>query len=95
MTVIVFATKILADTILREIAATPWGSVWVWYDPDQTTNTVQYNQGADGRCAIAHPFNEMDADWLEAYMDGWLVAGTVQIRDALPEDWQVLPEREG
>ena len=92
MTVIIFASKLLADTILREIAATPAitegiGPVWCWYNPDYPDNDVQYNQSSDGRCAIAHPWGEVDRDWLAAYMDEWVVSGEVVITDRLPEDW--------
>lgn len=92
MTVIVFATKTLADSILKEIAASPFGLVWVWFDPDRETNQVQYNEGADGRCMIAHPFAEDDRDWLEAYMAEWIAEGRVQVLDGMPEDWQHTSE---
>lgn len=90
MTVLVFKDKITADTELKEIAATPnieggIGSVWVWHQPDGTANDIQYCTGADGRCAIAHPWSQVERDWLEAWFNG--VAG-VQILDALPVDWQ-------
>ena len=92
-TVIVFQTKALADQICQEIATTPGieggiGPVWVWYDPDTPENDVQYAIGADGRCAISHPWSEIDRDWLEAYMDEWIQVGQVQILDALPDDWK-------
>jgi hypothetical protein len=92
-TVIVFQNKSLADTILKEIAATPaieggTGAVWCWYDPDSDANAVQYAQSADGRCAVAHHWSEIDRDWLEAYLAEWTAVGTVQILDALPADWQ-------
>lgn len=87
MTVIVFATKALADSILKEVAATPFGLVWVFFEPENPTNTVQYNEGADGRCMIAHPFSEEDRTWLEAYMAEWIADGRVKVLGEMPEDW--------
>ena len=87
MTHIVFASRELANTILREVAATPFGSVWVFFEPDNPANSVAYNEGADGRCMIAHPFSEEDRDWLEAYMAEWIATGQVQVLDRQPEDW--------
>lgn len=84
-TVITFANKSLADSVLNEIAATPYESVWVWYDPDQPTNVIRYVTSTDGRCAIAHHWGEQDRAWLEAYLDG--MAG-VTIGDELPKDWR-------
>jgi len=90
-TVLVFRDKATADVILHEIAVTPFGLVWVWFDPDDpATNRVQYAQGADGRCAIAHPWSEVDRDWLEAYLADWVASGDVRVLDALPEDWPYL-----
>ena len=85
MTVIVFADKTTADAACKEITATPYGSVWCWYDPDQAANAVQYAQSADGRCAIAHRFEEQDRAWLEVYLAG--MTG-VQVLNSLPTDWQ-------
>lgn len=91
--VIVFQTKALADTILNEICATPQleggvGAVIVWWRPENGENTCQYNQGADGRCAISHPWAEVDCDWLQAYMAEWIADGRVWVGDKLPDDWQ-------
>jgi hypothetical protein len=93
MTHLIFSSKTIADTICQEIAATPdieGGSApcWLWFDPDAPTNQVQYAQGADGRCAVAHPFNAVDRAWLETYCDSWITAGQMQILDALPANWQ-------
>lgn len=85
MTVLVFKDKTTADTVLKEIAATPFGQVWAWYDPDRAENAIQYAQSTDGRCAVAHPFSEEDGAWLKVYLGG--MAG-VQVLDALPSDWR-------
>lgn len=90
MTVIVFSDKTKADAVCNEIAATPYGLVWCWYDPDRPENAVQYAQSADGRCAIVHPFEEQDQAWLEVYLDG--MAG-VRILNVLPADWQYPTEQ--
>lgn len=92
MTYIVFANRTLADSVLKEIAASPFGQVWVFYDPEQPTNAVTYNEGADGRCMIAHPFSDEDRDWLEAYMATWIATGEVQVLDTIPADWQYPQE---
>jgi hypothetical protein len=84
---IIFKTRQIADAITKEIAATPNDLVWVWFNPDDSTNDVQYNEGADGRCLVDHPWSEEDRDWLEAYLDGWVQAGTVHLLDAMPADW--------
>lgn len=89
MTVLAFDSKTRADAVLKEVAATPDGGVWVWFDPDSNENIVHYAVGIDGRCATAHHFDEIDRDWLEAYLEG--MAG-VQVLDALPADWQYPQE---
>lgn len=90
MVVIVFPDRATADAALREIAATPdleggTGPVWVWFDPDADTNQVTYAASVDGRVAIAHPWSEVDEDWLAAYLADWT---DVVVTDALPADWQ-------
>jgi hypothetical protein len=86
---IVFPDRATADTVLREVAATPdieggVGPVWVWYDPDLDTNVVGYAEGADGRCMIAHHWMEVDRAWIEAYLAAW---PEVEVLDAAPDDW--------
>ena len=80
-----FQTKVEADAIIQELAVTPFGSVWLWKEPEANVNQIQYTQDATGRCAIAHSFSEEDRDWIEAYLDSMT---KVQILDALPGDWQ-------
>jgi hypothetical protein len=92
-TVIVFQTQSLADSILDEIAVMPVleggnGPVWVYHLPSASTNNIAYNKSQDGRVLIAHPWSEVDRDWLEAYMSEWISAGRVQVLDAIPADWQ-------
>lgn len=82
---IVFEDKTKADAILKEIAVTPFGMVWVWYDPDIEINQIQYITSSDGRCAICYSFTEEDKLWLEIYLDG--ITG-IQILNVLPDDWQ-------
>ena len=89
MTVIVFPDRATADAVCKEIAATPAieegvGPVFLWFDPDAATNTVQYAQDATGRCAVAHPWSAADRAWLEAYLAAW---PSVTVGDALPVDW--------
>lgn len=84
---IVFQDKAKADTLLNEIAVTPFGMVWCWYDPDMETNQIQYVYSSDGRCVVCHNFSEEDRAWLEIYLDG--IIG-VQITDSLPSDWRVI-----
>lgn len=86
-TVLVFSNKTDADSYLKEITNTPFGGVWVWYDPDSTDNAISYNQASDGRCAIAHYFSEEDRAWLEIYLEG-----KAQVLDELPSDWQAPAE---
>lgn len=90
MTVIlVFENKAKADTLIKEIAVTPFGSVWVWFNPESEANDIQYaTNEVDERYAVCHNFSEEDADWLEAYLQG--VAG-VEILDALPDNWYAQP----
>lgn len=97
MATVVFQSTSLADTILHEICATPnleggVGAVIVWWEPENGVNAVCYSIGADGRCLVAHPWKEVDVDWLEAYMNEWIQAGTVQILDSVPADWQYPQE---
>lgn len=52
--------------------------------------------GADGRCAIAHPFSEADIAAIKAVSDAWVAehGGSVTYLDSgLPDDWQ-WPEME-
>jgi hypothetical protein len=87
---LVFPDRATADAVLREIAATPdledgIGPVWVWYDPDAAANVVGYAEGADGRCMIAHPWSDVDGDWLEGYLRAW---PNVLVLGAVPGDWK-------
>lgn len=87
---IVFPDRATADAVLKEISATPdvdggIGPVWVWFDPDSDANVVAYAEGEDGRCAIAHPWSEIERAWLEAYLAAW---PAVEVLDRLPKDWQ-------
>ncbi|MCM1564935.1 MAG: hypothetical protein NC238_03065 [Dehalobacter sp.] len=86
-TVIVFPSKTDADTYLQEVAVTPEGGVWTWYDPDSSNNAIQYNQSTDGRCAVAHNFSESDRAWLEIYLED-----KAQFYNELPSDWQYREE---
>lgn len=45
---------------------------------------IAYNNEADGRIAIEHPWSQDDIDWLQEYLDG----ESVTFYDNLPEDWQ-------
>ena len=91
--VLVFQSRAIADTVLKEIAATPEvdngiGPVWVWYPPDGERNDVSYAHSDDGRAAIAHPWSEVNREWLAAYCAEWIAAGEMQITAALPGDWK-------
>lgn len=96
MATIVFPTRQVADEILREIAATPAieggiGPVWVWFNPDADMNDISYATDASGRCAIAHPWTEVDIAWLTAYITGDSAPLTWQetrFMDVLPPNWQ-------
>lgn len=104
---IVFANKATADAILKEICRTPGPAIledaseacWLWASPEANINQVSYATDATGRCAIAHPFNEVTEDWLRSYIADWLAdnakpAGDVVFLDAgLPANWvnPVLP----
>lgn len=88
---LVFPDRATADAVLREVAATPdleggIGPVWVWYDPDADTNVVSYDEAADGRCMLAHPWSEVGRDWWQAYVGAAWPA--VQVLSAPPKDWQ-------
>ena len=91
-TVIVFKDKATADLVAKEIAATPFGGVWLWYQPEEDRNEIVYLQGADGRCAMCHPFSESDRAWLEVYLEEFIASGDVQILDAVPADWRYPAE---
>lgn len=91
--VLVFKSRAIADTVLKEIAVTPEvengiGPVWVWYPPDGERNDVSYTHSDDGRAAIAHPWSEVDREWLAAYCAEWITAGDMSIAAALPGDWK-------
>lgn len=86
--IIVFADKATADAQLRNIAETP-GGVWVYVNPDNQGNDVQYAMGADGRCAIAHEFGAEDIAYLTERLKNML---GIQLLDALPEDWKYPTE---
>lgn len=91
--VVVFPTKAKAKELLKEIAVTPFGAVILWagesnpaFAFDATESIVGMLEGADGRCAVSHPFGEDDAEWLRIYL-----AGQAEVLDGLPGDW-VYPE---
>jgi hypothetical protein len=83
-TCLVFQTKTIADAVSKEIAATPFGAVWTWYDPDGDVNMVQYLVAGDGRCAMLHDFEDLDREWLDIYLEGYQ---GVTVLNALPSDW--------
>lgn len=45
-------------------------------------------EGADGRCAVGHPFSESDIGWLEAYLDTQIASGDVALSEVMPSDWK-------
>jgi hypothetical protein len=58
--IIVAKTKALMDAVLKELGAV---GCLLWWDPEAAANGIHYNLGADGRCAIAHPWTE--EEWLQ------------------------------
>jgi hypothetical protein len=79
--VLVFTNRASYDAIKADIVATP--------DIEGGIGPVLFGQplvGADGRCAISHPWSEVDGDWLTAYTSG--ENPPMQILTKLPTDWQ-------
>jgi len=97
--VITFSDKKIADEITKEIGVTPFGAVIMWagnpapdFGFDAEVNIIPYVEGVDGRCAIIHSFDDLDSDWLEAYLDILVKSGAVAISEFLPKDWQYPKE---
>lgn len=90
--VILFASRQIADDVMYHIARTPdleggVGKTWLWFDPSRPENSVQVNEGADGRCLVSHPWSETDIDWLATKMQTWMDRGEASVMDGMPADW--------
>jgi hypothetical protein len=104
--IIIFPSKTIANEMLLTIGATI-DPVWVYFDPSKTyeeinqetglietknyPNKIQYNVASDGRCAIAHNWQDDDLEWIANFWEddeaetGFL--NNVLFLDNLPEGW--------
>lgn len=98
MSVWVFSDLATMSQRLNEGGVTPVGGVWLWQGPVfdesgilvglEAENLYHPLTGADGRCAMMHPFCEEDDIFIEALCADLIVSGKVQKLDALPPDWK-------
>ena len=101
--IVVFKDRSTCDACLAGITVTD-GGVWLFQGPRYGTdgeylgmnpvNLYQPLVGADGRCAMCHPFSEDDLCQMAVYWESEVKSGAVEFHDALPKDW-VYPVMEG
>ena len=95
--IVVFKDRATCDACLAGITVTD-GGVWLFQGPRygtdgeylgmNPTNLYTPLTGADGRCAMCHPFSEDDVVQMATFWASEVKSGAVEFHDCMPADWK-------
>lgn len=88
---VLFKDKFVYDRAVNEAIVLDSG-LWLYQGPGgkdlSPINLGSPAIGADGRCAICHPFSEGELQQMAVLWDEEIQTGDIEFHDELPEDWK-------